>query len=161
MNRYSEMSPSSRVWVYQCSRKLSGAEITELENLATEFVSQWTSHDMKMKTFFELRHGMFFILMVDETETSAGGCSIDKSVHFIFQLEKKFGVRFTDRMLFAFGNGDNISIVNKSEFGQLVASGKISDSTIVFNTLVSDKAHLENDFEIPFSASWHRKMFTA
>src|SRR5258705_4331763 len=138
MTDYINMPPDSRVWVYQCSRKLSDAEINLLQQKASGFISTWTAHDNKLKTFFELRYEIFFILMVDEKQAIASGCSIDKSVHFVQQLEKDFGVSFTNRMLFAFRNkGEEILIVSRNDFEKSVRDGIISDETIVFNNLVS------------------------
>ena len=65
MTTYIDMLPDSRVWVYQCSRKLSEMEKLSLEQKATEFVNTWSAHDFQLKTYFELRYELFFILMVD------------------------------------------------------------------------------------------------
>ena len=157
MTPYNLLPPDTRVWIYQCSRKLTDAEIILLNQKATEFISTWSAHDLQLKTYFELRYGIFFILMVDEKQAAASGCSIDSSVHFIQQLENIFGVSFTNRMLFAFRNkGEEISVVSKKDFEKLASEGIISDETFVFNNLVSDKSELETAWEIPFAKSWHK-----
>ena len=159
MTNYSEMPADSRVWVYQCSRKLTEPEIIILNQKAAAFIGSWTAHDNQLKTFFEIRYGIFFVLMVDEKQAAASGCSIDKSVQFIQELERDFNVSFTNRMLFAYRNTDGeISIVSKKEFEQAALSGIISDETIVFNNLAADKSQLESSWEIPFSKSWHKKL---
>lgn len=162
MTDYNSMPPDSRVWVYQCNRMLTASEIILLNQKAAEFISSWTAHDSLLKAHFELRSGIFFILMVDEKQAIASGCSIDKSIHFVLQTEKEFGVSFTNRMLFAFRNKNGeISLVNKNVFEQSVHDGIISDDTIVFNTLVNTKTELESGFEIPFGKSWHKKIVAA
>lgn len=162
MTDYSNMPTDSRVWVYQSSRMLTDSEIDLLNRKAAEFISSWTAHDSLLKACFEIRNGIFFILMVDEKQAIASGCSIDKSVHFVLQLERDLGVSFTNRMLFAYRdkNGE-ISLVNKNVFEQSVHAGIISDDTIVFNTLVSNKTELESGFEVPFGKSWHKKIVAA
>lgn len=159
MTRFSDMPDNSRVWVYQCNRKLLDSELKFVNQQALKFIDAWTAHDMLLKACFEIRYGIFLILFVDEKQAIASGCSIDKSVHFILQLEKELGVLFTNRMLFAYRNqGEEISIVSKTDFEKSVAGNKISDNTIVFNTLVQTKSELENNFEIPFAQSWHKQL---
>lgn len=162
MTAYSEMPADSRVWVYQCSRMLTALEIDSLNKKAAEFIVSWTAHDSLLKAHFELRSGIFLILMVDEKQAIASGCSIDKSVHFVLQLEKDLGVSFTNRMLFTFRSADGeVSVISKSKFEELVNEGIISDNTSVFNTLINSKSELESAFEIPFAKSWHKKIITA
>ena len=159
MTPYNLLPPDTRVWIYQCSRKLTDAEINLLNQKAIEFISTWTAHDLQLKTYFELRYEIFFFLMVDEKQAAASGCSIDSSVRFIRELENVFGVSFTNRMLFAYrNNSKEILIVDKNNFERLANEGIISDETFVFNNLVTNKSELETGWEIPFSQSWHKKI---
>jgi len=42
----------------------------------------WTAHNNQLKAKGEIRYNRFLILIVDESQAGASGCSIDKSVPF-------------------------------------------------------------------------------
>ena len=162
MTPYQNMPDYSRVWVYQAGRKLTEAEIISIKEKADLFIEEWTAHGARLKACFEIRDGIFLLMLVDEKQAMASGCSIDKSVHFILDLENEFAVSLTNRLLFAYRNSaGKVEIVPRNEFEQLVKTGVIKDSTPVFNTLVQNKSELETGFEIPFEKSWQKNLISA
>jgi hypothetical protein len=159
MTNYNNMPADSRVWVYQSSRKLSEAEIASVKEKADAFIEEWTAHGTKLKACFEIRYGIFLLMLVDEKQAMASGCSIDKSVHFILNLENELGVSLTNRLLLTYrDNTGEVKVVSKNEFERLVQSRAITNETMVFNTLVKNKLELETGFEIPFEKSWHKNL---
>lgn len=159
MTNYNNMPSDSRVWVYQSSRKLSEAEIISVKEKADAFIEEWTAHGAKLKACFEIRYGIFLLMLVDEKQAMASGCSIDKSVHFILGLEDELKVSLTNRLLFTYRNAaGEVQVVNKKEFERLTESGIITNETKVFDTLVKNKSDLEKGFEIPFEKSWHKNL---
>jgi hypothetical protein len=159
MSLSKQMPGNSRVWVYQADREFSGEEISRLFRRTEDFVESWTSHSKDVKANYELRYNRFLILMLDESYNPAGGCSIDSSFHFIKSLESEFNNSLTERMKFAFKIGNDVAVVSKEEFEKLVGEGSVSDNTIVFNNLVSNKTELDSDWELPFAKSWHKSYF--
>src|SRR5690606_14984213 len=95
-------------------------------------------------------------LAADETQTSASGCSIDKSVAFIKDLEQKFNVNFLNRMIFAYKEQDEVVPLKRDEFANKIKQGDIDKDTIVFNNLVLNKSDLNTSWEIPYAESWHK-----
>ncbi|SRR5258705_3363611 len=162
MTPYQNMPEDSRVWVYQAGRKLTEAEIISLKEKADRFIEEWTAHGAKLKACFEIRDGIFLLMLVDEKQALASGCSIDKSVHFILDLENEFAISLTNRLLFAYRNdAGEVNVVPRGEFERLVKTGIINDETKVFNTLVKNKSELETGFEIPFEKSWQKNLISA
>jgi hypothetical protein len=159
MSLNQQMADESRVWIYQAERPFTDSEMTEVKKRVAGFVSKWTSHSKSVKADFEIRYNRFLILMLDESHVTAGGCSIDSSVHFIKSLESEFQNPMTDRMKFAFIAGNEVEVVSKNEFEKLLSDGAITDETIVFNNLVATKKELDSNWEIPFSKSWHKQFF--
>jgi hypothetical protein len=96
------LSPDSRVWIYQADRTLSGEEAEKITSEANTFVQDWSSHNRALKAKAELLHDRFLVLMVDESQAGASGCSIDKSVHFVEKVGSDFKVNFFNRMLFSY-----------------------------------------------------------
>ena len=80
---FETLPDTSRVWVYQASRSFNSDELTELKEAFNNFITDWTAHGQDLKAGYEMRYNRFIILALDQSVTSASGCSIDTSVHFI------------------------------------------------------------------------------
>lgn len=158
MNTNNNIAPDSRVWVYQSNRELTASETETLKKAALNFVAGWTAHEMPLDAGAEIFYNRFLVLMVDEKQAGASGCSIDKSVKFIKEAEANLGITLMDRMNLAYKEGDKVLSCSKAEFEQLMLSGKINDETIVFNNLVGTKAELDTNWEIPLANSWHKNL---
>lgn len=150
----------SRVWIYQANRFLSTDEALEIESLSIDFVSSWTAHGSALAGRATLIDNLFLILEVDEERAGVTGCSIDKSVHFIKALGEKFSVDFFDRMCVAYlDKNTNLKLASRDEFQTLVHTSEVNTDTIVYNNLVQTSDELASNWKIPFSQSWHSKVF--
>ncbi|MFA6086595.1 ABC transporter ATPase [Mucilaginibacter sp.] len=154
-----EFSSQSRVWVYQSDRKLTADEVVQIQMHLDNFTRSWTAHNNQLKAKAEIRYNRFLVLIVDETQAGASGCSIDKSVNFMKQLEQEFGINLFDRFNLAYRDGEEIISVPRHQFEELLKSGKINTETIVFNNLAQNVAELETKWEVPFKDSWHIQLF--
>jgi hypothetical protein len=154
-----EFSSHSRVWVYQSDRKLTADEAVQIQMHMDNFTRSWTAHNNQLKAKAEIRYNRFLILFVDESQAGASGCSIDKSVNFMKQLEQEFGINLFDRFNLAYRDGEEIISVPRHQFEELLKLGKINTETIVFNNLAQNVAELETKWEVPFKDSWHIQLF--
>jgi hypothetical protein len=148
---------STRVWVFQSNRELTNNEVNLINQQAKQFVDQWTAHGSKLKADFEIRYNRFLILAADESAAMASGCSIDKSVAFMKELEGRFNLNLFDRMQVAFRKENAIETISLSEFQEALASGDLSEDTIVFNNLVQNINELNHQWEVPVKNSWHSR----
>ena len=149
-----------RIWIYQSSRDFSDYEIGEIESLGLAFVDQWTSHGANMKAELKTKYNRFILIFADEEQAHASGCSIDKSVHFIQELEKTFSTSLLDRSVVAFRDKNKISTFKFTEFDTLFSKGLLQEETIIFNNLITSPAELESNWEIPINKSWLNKFLT-
>lgn len=154
-----QFSEQSRVWVYQADKELTDKQAAELLALLNEFAAAWTAHNHQLKAKAEVRYNRFLILIVDESQAGASGCSIDKSVNFMKGIEQEFGIHLFDRFNFAYREGEKVLSAPRHQFEELLKSGKINSQTIVFNNLVHDLGQLETKWEVPFKDSWHPQLF--
>ena len=46
-----------------------------------------------------------------------------------------------------------------NSFEKLIAEGKVTDHTVVFNNMVTTLAELNVNWEVPMKDSWHAKVF--
>jgi len=154
-----QFSENSRVWVYQANRKLNDSEVSAIQKQVDEFTTLWTAHNNQLKARGEVRYNRFIILIVDETQAGASGCSIDKSVRFVQQLEQQYNMHLLDRFNLAYREGAEVFSAPRHDFENLLKQGAIDSKTIVFNNMVKDLTELENKWEVPFKDSWHMQLF--
>lgn len=151
-------APESRVWVYTAHRPLTDEEALAAQQTLDVFARQWTAHNQALQAQAEVFQNQFVILMVDETQAGASGCSIDKSVHFLERLGQELGVDFFERMRFAWVENHDLKFVNRDELAAHVGSGHISQDTLMVNTLAQSKRELEEKWLVPYGKSWHRRL---
>lgn len=154
-----ELPNSSRVWVYQANRFLTERELDEIKEDLKTFLSDWNAHGSRLSADASLVYNRFVVLMVDESQAMASGCSIDKSVQLVKSWEQKYGLDFFDRMQILYKEGEDIKEQRMHDFWAMRKALLINDDTIVFNNLVSNKGEFENSWEVPFKNSWHAKMW--
>jgi len=156
-----QISENSRVWIYQSNRIFNETEKGEIETILTDFTSQWQAHGNQLAAYTEVRYNRFIILIVDESQAGATGCSIDKSVKLMQQIEEQYKVNLFDRFNIAYRQGDDILSAGRVDFESLVQQGVVNEDTIVFNNLVQTKKELDNNWEVPFKHSWHARVFSS
>ena len=154
-----QFSESSRVWIYQSDRKLTDEQTAQIQQHLDAFTTQWTAHNNQLNAKAEVRYNRFLVLIVDETQAGASGCSIDKSVHFMQQIEQKFGINLFDRFNLAYREGAEVLSLPRNGFEEKLKQGEINSNTIVFNNLVQNVKELETKWEVPFKDSWHIQLF--
>ena len=155
---YNQLPDTTRVWIYQANPSFPADQREQIKAHLKAFVENWTSHNRNLKTHADLLHDRFVILLVDESQAGASGCSIDKSVHFMKALQAKFNVDLFDRMAFSYKDGETVKTLSRAEFSEAYQDGLINDDTIVFDTLVDNKGKLDQAFEKTLSESWHARM---
>lgn len=157
---------SSRVWVYQSHARLSDDQVDGIRADLWQFLTQWTSHNNRLYTYGNVFHERFLVFFVDERYAGASGCSIDKSVHFVEELQAKYAVNFFGRTEVAYmekaedDEGEDISAIHVCHLDDLKAlhsSGEINDNTFVFDNLVQTKGDFLKRWVVPLSESWHRR----
>ncbi len=154
------ISEHSRIWIYQADRELSAVEVEKIQTKLDEFTAMWLAHGEQLAAKAEIRHHRFIILSVDEAIAGATGCSIDKSVKLMQQLENEFQISLFDRFQVAYRDGEEIKACGKPEFQHLINTGTVNAGTIVFNNLVKTRQQLASHWETPLKESWHNQVFS-
>lgn len=154
-----DLPPQSRVWIYQANQPLTDEKSKEVQLAAADFARQWVSHNRQLKAAADFLHNRFLVLLVDETQAGASGCSIDTSVSFVKQLQAQYEVDFFDRMHFSYqdANGE-VKTLSRSDFEKAYQNGTITDDTLVFDTLVKNKMELDTAWLKPLKDSWHARL---
>ncbi len=154
---FKDLPENSRVWIYQCNRKLSEEEVAYIEKMTAQFLEQWTAHGSDLEAGFEVKYQRFLVLGLNQANASASGCSIDTSVRFIQSLQKELNVDLLDKMNVTFYNGAFIAHKPLADFKKMAKNKSVSPNTVVFNNLVNTKAEYLEYWEVPAKDSWHSR----
>jgi len=158
MTAYEILPDTTRVWVYQSNRPFPKEEQPMVKAKIQQFTQQWVSHNRQLRAHGDLLHGQFVVLMVDESQADASGCSIDSSVAFLKQLQQDYQLDLFDRMTFTYKQGDSVKTADRQLFAELYRKGEINDQTPVFDNLVSNKKDFDEQWVKPLGKSWHKRM---
>ncbi len=156
---FSEVSEEARVWIYQSNRKFTDNEVSEITISCKEFVDNWSAHGQSLQASFDIRYQRFIIFAVDQEIQESTGCSIDASVHFIQELEKKYEIDLLDKMNVTYKSGEFIAHKTLIDFKKMAKEKAVNANTIVFNNLINTKYELDEFWEVPASDSWHSRFF--
>ena len=149
---------STRVWIYQSNSPIPDEDVPAMRKKIQDFAAGWVSHNRALRSFGDILHNRFVVLMVDESQADASGCSIDSSVRFLKSLQNEHEVDLFDRMVFSFYCDGEVVSLGREDFSRWYAEGKIDDNTLVFDTLVSNKKDFSENWIKPLGKSWHKRL---
>lgn len=151
------LNDASKVWIYMANEPVSLDTIAEIQKEIRAFVTQWVSHTHQLKAYGNIFHQRFIVLVVDETQTSASGCSIDSSVRFIQDVGNAYNRDFLTRDQFAYIHEDEVVSINMHDVKSALQNGIISKETLFFDTLVKTKEDFITSWLKPLKDSWHAR----
>jgi hypothetical protein len=154
-----QISENSRIWIYQSDRILKQEEESAIIQILGDFTSNWQAHGHDLAALGEVIHHQFIILSVDEQVAGATGCSIDKSVALMKDIEQKFNINLFDRFRVAFKLNDELKSCSREDFEKMIENGEVNADTLVFNNLIQTRKELQTSWEIPLKDSWHARVF--
>lgn len=148
------MPAHARLWIYKTPRDLSMAEQKLVRERGQVFTAGWAAHGAPLDACVEVLHGRFVVIAVDEEQALASGCSIDKSVGFIKNLEHDLNLMLTDRMIAVFEHEGHVRSCRLQELGELFKQGIVTNDTMVYDDLVATVGDLRERFRVPLHTSW-------
>ena len=155
---FDTLPDTARIWIYQSSKPLTGAQVAHSKQVTESFIQNWTAHEAGLKGGVQILFNRFIIIGVDENYNDASGCSIDKKVNFMKQLGADLETDFFNRMQVAFIANETLQLAGMHEIAGLIKSGKLSDETLMFNNLVTKKGDLTEYWQIPVRNSWMQQL---
>lgn len=145
----------SRVWIYQASRFFTDAEVSQIQNKIDAFSESWHAHGAPLSAQIKILHNLFIVITVDEMVAKASGCSIDKSVRLIKELENELNIALTGRTTVAYYDAQqNIQLMHFNELKEKLQTGNIDGNLQMFNNLVATLDDMRNDWVVSIKDSW-------
>ena len=148
---------NERIWIYTLSKPLTNEQIVDLKNRCEQFVKGWTAHDISLDASFELYQNRLLIFKVDEEKYGASGCSIDKQLRFVKELEQAFSVELLNRLLVAYDNQGTIEVTPTSKIKDLLAAQTITANTLVFDNTITQSSELQTKWKQTLKDTWLAK----
>lgn len=156
---FENMPSHARVWVYQASRNLNTTELIKAEDALAAFTEDWNSHGHGLSSSYKVFYNRFIVIAVDETAYGASGCSIDKSVNLMKELEQMMGLTLLDKMQIAYLQNDEIADIDFRNVKTAITDNILRTDTIIFNNLVNSMEELKNSWKQPAGDSWLARYF--
>jgi hypothetical protein len=86
-----------RTWVFVANRTLNDEEVIRVNDALNAFVSNWKTHGTPIDASGFCFEKAVIVIVANEAEVRASGCSIDKIIHFVRSLGDSLGIDFFDR----------------------------------------------------------------
>lgn len=145
-----------KVWIYLSDKELKGDLHQVILKAGESFVQNWKAHDVPLSASFEIIQDRFIVVKVDETQYNASGCSIDKLLRLIKQLEADHQLQLLNRLLVAYKSDNGIEVVHSSKVKELLTSKTLNENSLIFNVAASNSVEYKN-WEQPLKETWLKK----
>ncbi len=149
----------ARVWVYQANRTLTPQEQIDMITFLSNFLENWTAHQQILKASVKILNNFLVIIALDESYQAASGCSIDKQVHCIKQIEEKWGISLLDHSQIAYVSENTIQLVNFKEVKSAIGENKITPQTLIVNKNIATIGDLQSSLFLPAQETWLKNYF--
>lgn len=149
----------ARVWVYQANRTLTPQEQIDITTFLSDFLENWTAHQQTLRASVKILNNFFVIIALDEGYQAASGCSIDKQVHHIKQIEEKLGISLLDHAQIACLSENEIKTIHFSKIKAAISENELTPQTLIFNKSISKISDLKTSWLLPAQETWLKNYF--
>lgn len=154
-----DLPDDARLWTFGADRTLTEEEGDRVAAATRPFLDRWAAHGEALAAAFEVRHGRFLLVAVDERRAAASGCSIDALMGHVRELERELDVKLLDASPIWFRYGKEIRSAGRSEFTALAEKGEVDGQTPVFDLSLQRLGELRaGRWELAASDSWHSRL---
>jgi hypothetical protein len=148
---------NERIWIYTLSKALNEDQMVDFKRRCQKFVEGWTAHDVSLDASFELFKNRLLIFKVNEATYNASGCSIDKQVRFIKELEQAFSIELLNRLLVAIEKDGAVEVIKAAQVKDMLSGGELDENTIIFDNTITQSSDLAAKWRLPLKATWLSK----
>ena len=135
---FEQLSPSSKLWIYSSKTAFSDEQKHIIEEELELFITMWEAHGASLKGSYKIDHEHFIILAVDENYHEASGCSIDKSVQVIRNIELRAKLDLMDRLAVFVWDNNTILVLNDVGIKEMIKNNLLTSDTQVFDNSITN-----------------------
>ncbi len=151
---FKQLPDEAKLWVFPSSRKFYPQEIEGLKEKIEDFLSDWDDQGILIRSSFQLEYDRFIIIAVDDSLNSLSLEAHNILITFIQELEKIFEVVLMDKMNVCYKQGEFVQYKDLIEFKKMMKAKGVSQKTIVFNNMITNKVDFKYNWEINIMDSW-------
>ena len=94
---FENISSESRIWIFSSSIKISEDSQKDISEIIIKFLNSWKHHGVDLPCSFKILDNFFIIIALDQSNNSAGGCSIDQMFNCISDIDQQFDLSLLNR----------------------------------------------------------------
>jgi hypothetical protein len=153
---FDQMPANARAWVYTANRILTAAESALIMERLAPFLTEWSSHGTPLQSAAQVIDQAIIVMAVENGFEAASGCSIDKSVRVLKELELELHISLFDRLkiLYKSPNSSVVEVLPLAAFKNKLAAGEISADGTIVNTQVESVGELKSELWKEVKNSW-------
>ena len=156
---FDQLPPSSRLWIYSSKTALSDEQKHVIKEELESFIANWEAHGASLKASYKIEHEHFIVLAVDENYHEASGCSIDKSVQVIRNIESRAKIDLMDRLAVFVLDNNNIRVLNAGGIKEMIQNGLLTTDTQVFDNSIANLNDYKHLRLKPAGETWLKRYF--
>jgi hypothetical protein len=137
---------------------MTSAEQEHILSKGKIFTSTWAAHGNELMAELNILLDHFIIIALDEQVESASGCSIDKSMRFILDLQKELSISFTNRLISAIWHDEQVKLFTYQGLKNSLGNGSITSSSLVFDNTILNLNDLKTSWLKPLKDTWLKKL---
>lgn len=150
--------PSSKVWLFTSNKSLNESEQLSIQSDIDTFCAHWDSHGVGLKAVGFILISRILMLVVDESFNSISGCSMDKSVAFLKNLEIKYDISLFDRMLQSALVDNHWQTNPTAVWSEKLKSNEINSETFFIDSLVNNLYDAQNSLTKKLGDFWLKRV---
>jgi len=151
---FKQLPDEAKLWVFPSSRKFYPQEIAGIKEMIEAFLSEWDDQGILIKCSYQLEYDRFIIIAVDDSLNSLSLEAHNLLITFIQELEKELEVVLMDKMNVCYKQGEFVQYKDLIEFKKMIKAKGVSQKTIVFNNMITNKVDFKYNWEINIMDSW-------
>lgn len=157
---FHSLPADARVWVFAASVPLDADQQSVLLQRVDRFLDGWNAHGHPLTGGRQWRDDRFLVVGVDERTAPPSGCSIDALHRILLDFEAEHHLRLTDHADVYYRRDDGaVERASRPDFARMARADDVALDTVVFDATITRKGDLDERFEVPAGAAWHRRAF--
>ncbi len=151
-------SPTSKLWIYTSDKSFDKTDELQIQNDLDNFCSHWDSHGILLNAKGFILLSRIIVLVVDDANNSISGCSMDKSVAFLKNLENKYKISLFNRLLQTGFFDGQWQTFSTDIWADKLKANEISLNSLFIDTLVSNLQDFQNNGVKKLGEFWLKRL---
>ena len=157
---FEQLSDQSKVWIYANPNPFTQAQIEVITKELTVFTQTWQAHGAELKASFEIKYNHFIVIAVDEDHHAPSGCSIDKSVQIIKNIESNLQIDLMNRLVVYVLVNNDVHVIPSKDIPLTIDNGLLQSDSQVFDNTITSVSKYRKQWITPAQSTWLNRYFS-